>query len=188
MTDETADRSPGWHATTILMVRKGGKVVIGGDGQVSMGQTVVKSNARKVRRLAKGDVIAGFAGATADAFTLFERLEAKLDQYPGQLARACVELAKDWRTDRYLRRLEAMLIVADKGTGFTLSGAGDVLEPEADEFGSAMAIGSGGNYALAAARALMPMALDADEIVRRSMRIAADICVYTNVNLIVESL
>src|SRR5271168_1164491 len=162
MNDETAARSPGWHATTILMVRKGGKVVIGGDGQVSMGQTVVKSNARKVRRLSKGDVIAGFAGATADAFTLFERLEAKLDQYPGQLARACVELAKDWRTDRYLRRLEALLIVADKG--------------------------SGGNYALAAARALMPMALDAEEIVRRSMRIAAEICVYTNVNLILESL
>ena len=129
MTDETR-RSPGWHATTILMVRKGGKVVIGGDGQVSMGQTVVKSNARKVRRLVKGDVIAGFAGATADAFTLFERLEAKLEQYPGQLARACVELAKDWRTDRYLRRLEAMLIVADKTTAFTLSGSGDVLEPE----------------------------------------------------------
>jgi ATP-dependent HslUV protease subunit HslV len=188
MTDETAARSPGWRATTILMVRKGGKVVIGGDGQVSMGQTVVKSNARKVRRLAKGDVIAGFAGATADAFTLFERLEAKLDQYPGQLARACVELAKDWRTDRYLRRLEAMLIVADKSSGFTLSGSGDVLEPEADEFGSATAIGSGGNYALAAARALMPMQLEADEIVRRSMRIAADICVYTNVNLILESL
>ena len=135
MTDETAAASPGWRATTILMVRKGGQVVIGGDGQVSMGQTVVKSNARKVRRLAKGDVIAGFAGATADAFTLFERLEAKLEQYPGQLARACVELAKDWRTDRYLRRLEAMLIVADKSSGFTLSGSGDVLEPEADEFG-----------------------------------------------------
>src|SRR5271165_4679356 len=167
MTD--ADRLPGWHATTVLMVRKGGKVVIGGDGQVSMGQTVVKSNARKVRRLSKGDVIAGFAGATADAFTLFERLEAKLEQYPGQLARACVELAKDWRTDRYLRRLEAMLLVADKGAGFTLSG-------------------SGGNFALAAALALMPMPLEAEEIVRRSMRIAADICVYTNANLIVESL
>jgi ATP-dependent HslUV protease subunit HslV len=188
MRDENAARLPGWHATTILMVRKGDKVVIGGDGQVSMGQTVVKANARKVRRLVKGEVIAGFAGATADAFTLFERLEAKLEQYPGQLARACVELAKDWRTDRYLRRLEAMLLVADKGTGFTLSGAGDVLEPESDESGSAMAIGSGGNYALAAARALMPMALDAEEIVRRSMRIAADICVYTNTNLIVESL
>ena len=188
MRDETAARFPGWHATTILMVRKGGRVVIGGDGQVSMGQTVVKANARKVRRLAKGEVIAGFAGATADAFTLFERLEAKLDQYPGQLPRACVELAKDWRTDRYLRRLEAMLLVADKASGFTLSGAGDVLEPEVEEGGSAMAIGSGGNYALAAARALMPMGLDAEEIVRRSMAIAAEICVYTNTNLIVESL
>ena len=143
MVDDFSPRAPGWHATTILMVRKNGRVVIGGDGQVSMGQTVVKSNARKVRRLAKGDVIAGFAGATADAFTLFERLEAKLEQYPGQLARACVELAKDWRTDRYLRRLEAMLIVADKSTAFTLSGSGDVLEPEGDESGSAMAIGSG---------------------------------------------
>src|ERR1700726_5158435 len=130
MTDETP-RSPGWHATTILMVRKGGKVVIGGDGQVSMGQTVVKSNARKVRRLAKGDVIAGFAGATADAFTLFERLEAKLEQYPGQLARAAVELAKDWRTDRYLRRLEAMMLVADRAVSLVLTGTGDVLEPEA---------------------------------------------------------
>ena len=177
-----------WHGTTILTVRKGGTVAIGGDGQVTIGQTIVKANAKKVRRLAKGDVIGGFAGATADAFTLFERLEAKLEQYPGQLARACVELAKDWRTDRYLRRLEAMLLVADKSTGFTLSGSGDVLEPEADEHGSAMAIGSGGNYALAAARALIPMALDAEEIVRRSMRIAADICVYTNTNLIVESL
>ncbi len=188
MKDENAARSSRWHATTILLVRKGDRVVIGGDGQDSIGQTVVKSNARKVRRLAKGEVIAGFAGATADAFTLFERLEAKLEQYPGQLARACVELAKDWRTDRYLRRLEAMLLVADKGSSFTLSGAGDVLEPEADETGSAMAIGSGGNYALAAARALLPMPLDAEEIVRRSMRIAADICVYTNDNLIVESL
>ena len=188
MTDETAARLPGWHATTILMVRKGGRVVIGGDGQVSMGQTVVKSTARKVRRLAKGEVIGGFAGATADAFTLFERLEAKLEQYPGQLARACVELAKDWRTDRYLRRLEAMLLVADRTAGFTVSGVGDVLEPEADANGSAMAIGSGGNYALAAARALLPMDLEAEEIVRRSMCIAADICVYTNSNLIVESL
>jgi ATP-dependent HslUV protease subunit HslV len=188
MHDDIAGRAPGWHATTILMVRKGDHVVIGGDGQVSMGQTVVKANARKVRRLAKGDVIAGFAGATADAFTLFERLEAKLEQYPGQLARACVELAKDWRTDRYLRRLEAMLVVADKSSGFTISGAGDVLEPEADGNGSAMAIGSGGNYALAAAKALLPMELGAEEIVRRSMRIAADICVYTNDNLIVESL
>jgi ATP-dependent HslUV protease subunit HslV len=170
------------------MVRKAGRVVIGGDGQVSMGQTVVKSSARKVRRLAKGDVIAGFAGATADAFTLFERLENKLEQYPGQLARACVELAKDWRTDRYLRRLEAMLIVADRGSGFTISGAGDVLEPETNDAGSAMAIGSGGNFALAAAIALLPMDLDAEEIVRRAMRIAADICVYTNANVILESL
>jgi ATP-dependent HslUV protease subunit HslV len=187
MPDDAATRSPGWHATTILMVRKD-RVVIGGDGQVSMGQTVVKSNARKVRRLAKGEVIAGFAGATADAFTLFERLEAKLEQYPGQLARACVELAKDWRTDRYLRRLEAMLLVADKSAGFTISGVGDVLEPEVSEHGSAMAIGSGGNFALAAALALMPMPLEAEEIVRRSMRIAADICVYTNTNLVLESL
>ena len=188
MSEDPAARSPGWRATTILMVRKGGRVVIGGDGQVSMGQTVVKANARKVRRLAKGEVIAGFAGATADAFTLFERLENKLEQYPGQLARACVELAKDWRTDRYLRRLEAMLLVADRGSGFTISGAGDVLEPEADESGSAMAIGSGGNFALAAARALLPTPLEAEEIVRRAMRIAAQICVYTNDNLIVESL
>src|ERR1700754_4389928 len=184
----SADEPRSWHATTILTIRKNGRVVIAGDGQVSLGATIIKANARKVRTLGKGEVIAGFAGATADAFTLFERLEAKLEQYPGQLARACVELAKDWRTDRYLRRLEAMLIVADKSTGFTLSGSGDVLEPEEDEFGSATAIGSGGNYALAAARALMPMTLDADEIVRRSMRIAAEICVYTNSNLIVESL
>jgi len=188
MAENTAARTPGWHATTILMVRKGDKVVIGGDGQVSMGQTVVKATARKVRRLAKGDVIAGFAGATADAFTLFERLDAKLEQYPGQLARACVELAKDWRTDRYLRRLEAMLLVADRTTGFTLSGAGDVLEPETEEGGSAMAIGSGGNYALAAARALMPGEHDAEAIVRRAMKIASEICVYTNGNLIIESL
>ncbi|HTR12423.1 MAG TPA: ATP-dependent protease subunit HslV [Roseiarcus sp.] len=188
MTDDPEARFPGWRATTILMVRKGGRVVIGGDGQVSMGQTVVKATARKVRRLAKGDVIAGFAGATADAFTLFERLENKLEQYPGQLARACVELAKDWRTDRYLRRLEAMLLVADKGAGFTISGVGDVLEPETGDGGSAMAIGSGGNYALAAALALLPMELDAEEIVRRAMRIAAEICVYTNANLIIESL
>jgi len=179
---------PGWHATTILMVRKGGRTVIGGDGQVSLGQTVIKGNARKVRRLAKGDVIAGFAGSTADALTLFERLEGKIDQYPGQLARACVELGKDWRTDRYLRRLEAMLLVADKQIGLVLSGSGDVLEPEADADGASTAIGSGGNYALAAARALMPMPLDAEEIVRRSMKIAADICVYTNTSLTLESL
>ncbi len=176
--------APRMHATTILMVRKGGTLVIGGDGQVSLGQTIVKGNARKVRTLAKGSVIGGFAGATADAFTLFERLEAKLEQYPGQLVRACVELTKDWRTDRYLRRLEAMMLVADKDVGLLLSGAGDVLEPES----GVMAIGSGGNYALAAARALADTDLDAETIVRRSLQIAADICVYTNGNLVVESL
>ncbi len=177
-----------WHATTIVMVRKGGRVVIGGDGQVSLGQTIIKGNARKVRRLGKGDVIAGFAGATADAFTLFERLEAKIEQYPGQLTRACVELAKDWRTDRYLRRLEAMMLVADKQASLVLTGTGDVLEPEVEEGGSVSAIGSGGNYALSAARALMPMELDAEDIVRRAMKIAADICVYTNGNLVIESI
>ena len=177
-----------WHATTILMVRKDGRVVIGGDGQVSLGQTVIKSNARKVRRLGKGDVIAGFAGATADAFTLFERLESKLDQYPGQLLRACVELAKDWRTDRYLRKLEAMMLGADRQSGLVLTGTGDVLEPESTEHGSAMAIGSGGNYALSAARALLPMGLDAEETVRRSMAIAAEICVYTNTSRVLESI
>jgi len=176
--------SAGWHATTILMVRKGGKVAIGGDGQVSLGQTVIKNNARKVRRLGKGDVIAGFAGATADAFTLFERLEAKLEQYPGQLLRSCVELAKDWRTDRYLRRLEAMMLVADRQVGLVLSGTGDVLEPE----GGIMGIGSGGMFALAAARALSDIDMDAETIVRRSMAIAAEICVYTNGNLVLETL
>ena len=189
MQDERQSGSQGWHATTILMVRKDGRVVIGGDGQVSLGPTIIKGNARKVRRLGKsGDVIAGFAGATADAFTLFERLEAKLDQYPGQLMRACVELAKDWRTDRYLRRLEAMMLVADRQVGLVLTGTGDVLEPEAGAFGAAMAIGSGGNYALSAARALLPMGLDAEETVRRSMAIAAEICVYTNSSLVIESI
>jgi ATP-dependent HslUV protease, peptidase subunit HslV len=173
-----------WHGTTILSVRKGGTVVIGGDGQVSIGQTVVKANARKVRRLAKGDVIGGFAGATADAFTLFERLEGKLDQYPGQLMRAAVELAKDWRTDRYLRRLEAMMIVADKDVSLVLTGTGDVLEPEA----GVMGIGSGGNYALAAARALIDGPLEAEAIVRKALDIAADICVYTNRNVTIETL
>jgi ATP-dependent HslUV protease, peptidase subunit HslV len=172
------------HATTILMVRKGGRVVIGGDGQVSLGQTIVKGNARKVRRLAKGGVIGGFAGSTADAFTLFERLEAKLEQYPGQLTRACVELTKDWRTDRYLRRLEAMMLVADREVGLLLSGSGDVLEPE----NGVMAIGSGGNFALAAARALADSDMDAEAIVRRSLSIAAEICVYTNSNIVIESL
>jgi len=173
-----------WHGTTILSVRKGGSVVIGGDGQVTIGQTIVKANAKKVRRLGKGDVIGGFAGATADAFTLFERLEAKLDQYPGQLTRAAVELAKDWRTDRYLRRLEAMMIVADAQVSLVLTGTGDVLEPEAGVVG----IGSGGNYALAAARALIEGPLDAEAIVRRALDIAAEICVYTNRNLTIEKL
>src|SRR6184192_910687 len=173
-----------WHGTTILTVRKAGKVVIGGDGQVSIGQTVIKSNAKKVRKLGKGDVIGGFAGATADAFTLFERLESKLEQYPGQLTRACVELAKDWRTDRYLRRLEAMMLVADKSVSLALTGTGDVLEPEH----GVMAIGSGGNYALAAARALMDSDKDAEEIARKAIDIAADICVFTNRNVTIETL
>jgi ATP-dependent HslUV protease, peptidase subunit HslV len=176
--------SDSWHGTTILTVRKGGSVVIGGDGQVSIGQTIVKANARKVRRLTKGDVIGGFAGATADAFTLFERLEAKLEQYPGQLMRAAVELAKDWRTDRYLRRLEAMMIVADKDVSLVLTGTGDVLEPE----GGVMGIGSGGNYALSAARALVDTDMEAEAIVRKAMAIAADICVYTNRNVTIEKL
>ena len=180
--------SPGWHATTIIMVRKGGRVVVGGDGQVSLGSTIVKSTAKKVRRLGRGEVIAGFAGSTADAFTLFERLEAKLEQYPQQLTRACVELAKDWRTDRYLRRLEAMMLVADRQVGLVLTGSGDVLEPEATVNGSVAAIGSGGNYALAAARALLPSDMDAESVVRRSMAIAAEICVYTNANLVVETI
>jgi len=174
-----------WHGTTILSVRKGGAVVVAGDGQVSMGQTVVKSNARKVRRLGGGNVIAGFAGTTADAITLFERLEAKLEQYSGQLTRACVELAKDWRTDRYLRRLEAMMAVADKEVSLILSGTGDVLEPEDDIIG----IGSGGGYALAAARALIDIeGLDAETVARRAMAIAAQICVYTNDRITLEKL
>ena len=177
-----------WHGTTILSVRKNGSVVVAGDGQVSLGQTVIKSNAKKLRRLGKGDVIAGFAGATADAFTLFERLEAKLEQHPGQLTRACVELAKDWRTDRYQRRLEAMLLVADKEVSLLISGTGDVLEPEASEHGAVMAIGSGGNFALAAARALIDVEADAETIVRKAMKIAGDICVYTNHSLVIETL
>ena len=172
------------HATTIVTVRKGGKVVIAGDGQVSLGQTIMKGNARKVRRLGKGNVIAGFAGATADAFTLLERLETKLEQYPDQLTRACVELAKDWRTDRYLRRLEAMMLVADKSVTLALTGTGDVLEPEH----GVIAIGSGGNYALAAARALADPDYDAEEIARRAMKIAGEICIYTNDNVVVETL
>ncbi|WP_455479577.1 ATP-dependent protease subunit HslV [Bartonella sp. B23] len=173
------------YGTTIITVRKGGKVVIAGDGQVSLGQTIMKGNARKVRRLGKGGaVIAGFAGATADAFTLLERLETKLEQYPDQLMRACVELAKDWRTDRYLRRLEAMMLVADKKVTFALTGLGDVLEPE----DGVMAIGSGGNFALSAARALMDMDLDAETIARKAMDIAAKICVYTNDHFTIETL
>jgi ATP-dependent HslUV protease subunit HslV len=173
-----------WRRTTILAVRKAGKVVVAGDGQVSMGPTIMKANARKVRRLSGGKVIAGFAGATADAFTLFERLEAKLETYPGNLTRAAVELAKDWRTDRYLRRLEAMLAVADASVSLILSGTGDVVEPEDGLIG----IGSGGNFALAAARALMPFDLEAEDIARRAMKIAADICIYTNHELTIETL
>lgn len=176
---------PGWHATTILSVRKDGQVVMAGDGQVSMGQTIVKGNAKKVRRIGNGQIIAGFAGATADAFTLFERLEAKLERHPGQLLRAAIELAKDWRTDRYLRKLEALMAVADKDVSLLLSGTGDVLEPE----GGIIAIGSGGNYALSAARALIDVeGLDAEAIARKSMKIAADICVYTNHNIVFEKL
>jgi len=173
-----------WHGTTILTVRKGGKVVVAGDGQVTLGQTVIKHSARKVRPLSKGSVIGGFAGATADAFTLFERLEAKLEQYPEQLMRAAVELAKDWRTDKYLRHLEAMMIVADKEISLVITGNGDVLEPE----GAVMGIGSGGNYALAAARALADTDLDAEAVARKAMAIAAEICVYTNNSLTVEVL
>ena len=174
-----------WHGTTILAVRKGGRVVVAGDGQVTFGNTVMKASARKVRRLSGGNVIAGFAGATADAFTLFERLEAKLEQHPGQLTRACVELAKDWRTDRYLRRLEAMMAVVDADVSLVLTGTGDVLEPEDGLIG----IGSGGSYALAAARALADRDdMEAEAIARRAMAIAADICIYTNDNLTVESL
>ncbi len=179
------NRSELWHGTTILAVRRNGKVVVAGDGQVSLGATVIKSNARKVRRLGTGNVIGGFAGATADAFTLFERLEAKLEKHPGQLTRACVELAKDWRTDRYLRRLEAMMAVADASVSLVLTGTGDVLEPEDGLIG----IGSGGSFALSAARALVGATeLSAREIAERSLGIAADICVYTNRNLTIEEL
>lgn len=184
MSDTGNSSATAWHGTTIVTVRKGDMVVVAGDGQVSLSNTVIKGNARKVRPLGKGDVIAGFAGATADAMTLFERLEAKLEQYPAQLTRACVELAKDWRTDRYLRRLEAMMIVADKSTSLVLTGNGDVLEPE----NGIIAIGSGGNYALAAARALADSDLDAEAIARKAMKIAAEICVYTNDNLTLEKL
>ena len=174
-----------WHGTTIICVRKSGSVVIAGDGQVSMGDTVVKANANKIRRLGNGSIIAGFAGATADAFTLFERLEGKLERHPGQLTRACVELAKDWRTDRYLRRLEALMAVADRSVSLLLSGTGDVLEPD----DGILAIGSGGNYALAAARAMIGIdSLDAEATARKAMEIAAGICVYTNGHVTVESI
>ena len=173
-----------WHGTTILAVRKGNTVVIAGDGQVSLGQTVIKNNARKVRRIGDGSVIAGFAGATADAFTLFERLEQKLERFPGQLTRAAVELAKDWRTDRYLRRLEAMMAVAEKSVSLVITGNGDVLEPTDNVIG----IGSGGNYALAAARALVDTDMDPEAVARKAMAIAADICVYTNNNLTIEKI
>ena len=173
-----------WHGTTIISVRKGNQVVIAGDGQVSLGNTVIKSTAQKVRKLANSDVIAGFAGATADAFTLFERLEEKLEKHPNQLTRACVELAKDWRTDKYLRRLEALLTVADSNTSLLITGMGDVLEPE----GNIIGIGSGGNYALAAARALSDSELTAEDIARKSIKIASDICVFTNDNLTVEKI
>ena len=173
-----------WHGTTIISVRKGNQVVIAGDGQVSLGNTVIKSTAQKVRKLANSDVIAGFAGATADAFTLFERLEEKLEKHPNQLTRACVELAKDWRTDKYLRRLEALLTVADSNTSLLITGMGDVLEPE----GNIIGIGSGGNYALAAAGALSDTELTAEDIARKSIKIASDICVFTNNNLTVEKI
>jgi ATP-dependent HslUV protease subunit HslV len=182
----TKDSFPGWHGTTIIGVKKGGEVVIAGDGQVSLGNTVIKGTARKVRRLSPGgfDVVAGFAGSTADAFTLLERLEKKLESTPGQLARASVELAKDWRTDKYLQKLEAMLIVSDGRDIFVITGAGDVLEPEHD----VTAIGSGGNYALAAARGMMDSDRTAEQVARDAMAIAADICVYTNGNLTIETI
>jgi ATP-dependent HslUV protease subunit HslV len=180
-----SEQRTGWRGTTILSVRKGNQVVIAGDGQVTLGDTVIKANALKVRQLSDGDVIAGFAGATADAFTLFERLETKLEQYPKQLTRACVEMAKDWRTDRYLRKLEAMMAVADKNVSLVLTGNGDVLDPEDGLIG----IGSGGNYALSAARALVNFDdLDAEAIARKSMAVAAGICIYTNTNIVIEKL
>lgn len=179
-----ADKMMQWRGTTILSVRKNNMVVIAGDGQVTMGNTVVKSNARKVRFLNNGKVLVGFAGATADAFSLFEKLEAKLEQYPDQLSRACVELAKEWRTDKYLRKLEAMLAVADKTTSLILTGVGDVLEPQDGIIG----VGSGGNYALAAARALIDQPLNAEEIARKAMKIAGDLCIYTNHSMILEKI
>ncbi|MEM9939748.1 MAG: ATP-dependent protease subunit HslV [Pseudomonadota bacterium] len=180
----TSSTTPVWHGTTILAVRTATQVAMLSDGQVSMGQTVMKGNARKVRRLVGGDILAGFAGATADAFTLFERLEQKLERFPGQLQRAAVELAKDWRTEKYLQKLEAMLIVADKEVTLVITGMGDVLEPEH----SVVAVGSGGNYALSAARALIGYEQDAETLGRKAMEIAADICVYTNSHFTIEVL
>jgi len=182
--NNTQTSHPLWHGTTILSVRRGKKVVIAGDGQVSMGSIIIKNNARKLRRLGSGQVIAGFAGATADALTLFERLEAKLEKYPTQLPKACVDLAKDWRTDRYLRRLEAMMAVADANHSLVLTGTGDVLEPEEGLIG----IGSGGPFALAAARALIDLDLEPEVIARKAMKIAADLCVYTNHSVLIESI
>ena len=176
--------SSSWHGTTIISIRKGNQVVIAGDGQVSLGNTVIKGTAQKVRRLGDGSVIAGFAGATADAFTLFERLEAKLEKHPKQLTRACVELAKDWRTDKYLRRLEALLTVADASTSLLITGMGDVLDPEGEIIG----IGSGGNYALSAAKALIDTEMNAEEIALKSLKIASEICVYTNNNITIEKI
>lgn len=185
MNSYTTTTPPQWRGTTIVSVRKGNKVVVAGDGQVTVGATVIKSQARKVRRLADGKVLVGFAGATADAFTLFERLEAKLEMYPNQLARACVELAKDWRTDRYLRRLEAMMAVTDQHVSYILTGNGDVLEPEEGLIG----IGSGGTFALSAVKALIDIdGLDAEQIARKALGIAAEICIYTNNNIVLESL
>lgn len=172
------------YGTTILSVRKNGRVAIGGDGQVSLGNSILKSNAKKIKRLGDHSIIAGFAGATADAFALFERLESKLEQYPNQLMRSCVEMAKDWRTDKYLRRLEAMMIVVDRNVSLVITGNGDVLEPEDGIIG----IGSGGNYALAAARALADSPLAADEMVKKSLLIASDLCVFTNKNIMIEIL
>ena len=180
----TEQNNPSWHGTTIISVRKGNQVVIAGDGQVSLGNTVIKASAQKVRRIGDGSVIAGFAGATADAFTLFERLESKLEKHPNQLTRAAVELAKEWRTDKYLRRLEALLTVADANISLLITGQGDVLEPENNITG----IGSGGNYALSAARALIETDLTAEEIAKKSIQIAADICVFTNNNITSEKI
>ena len=178
------NNNPNWHGTTIVLIRKGKDVVVAGDGQVSIGNTVIKSTAKKVRKIDKRNVIAGFAGSTADALTLFERLEAKLEKHAGNLTRAAVELAKDWRTDKYLRRLEALMAIADKDKSFIISGTGDVLEPE----GGIIGIGSGGNYALAAAKVLINTNISAEEIARQSIQVASEICVFTNNNITLEKI